>query len=155
MMDFGGSREPNRAGRHPSAIMMGYRKLGKTELMVSEVGLGCQSIGGGLYHGNKGEALNLLHHAYDAGITFYDTSDHYSLGNSEALLGQAFRGRRDKVVIATKAGTRYSPSAKIALKLRPLLRPFGRMLRSAKLSLHHLRAAERHYDFSPEYLIRC
>lgn len=133
---------------------MQYRPFGRTDLIVSELGLGCQSLGGGLFHRDDKAALALVGRAFDAGITFYDTSDHYSLGRSEELLGKAFRGRRERVIIASKVGTRYTRWARIALQARPLLRPMQRLLRPFRRPLQRARAAHRRHDFSRSYL-RC
>jgi aryl-alcohol dehydrogenase-like predicted oxidoreductase len=87
-----------------------YRALGATGLAVSEIGFGAWGIGGptpgATSYGPTDDALSLrtLAHALDRGITFFDTSNAYGDGHSETLIGQAFRGRRDAVVIATKAG---------------------------------------------------
>lgn len=90
---------------------MKYRKLGRTGLSVSEIGFGGWGIGGRTVgHTSYGEtddatSLAALSRALDCGITFFDTSSAYGEGHSEALIGQAFSGsKRDKVVIATKAG---------------------------------------------------
>ncbi|MGH8129482.1 MAG: aldo/keto reductase [Steroidobacteraceae bacterium] len=131
---------------------MNRRRLGNTKLEVSGIGLGCQSLGGGLYYRDDREAMRVLHRAADAGINFFDTADHYSLGQSEALIGKAFKGRRGGLILSTKVGTTYSPLATAALRARPLLRPFNRALRGLKLRLHHLRAAQRRFDFSAAYV---
>jgi aryl-alcohol dehydrogenase-like predicted oxidoreductase len=87
-----------------------YRKLGRSGLAVSEVGFGAWGIGGNkggaVAYGPTDEAqsLDALAAAYDAGINFYDTADLYGNGESERLIGKAFAGRRDKVVIASKVG---------------------------------------------------
>lgn len=92
---------------------MNYRALGKTGLKVSEIGLGTAQLGGpsligGRYIGSprieRKEALRILAKAYDSGINFYDTSDKYGDGEAERILGEAFSGKRDKVVLATKCG---------------------------------------------------
>ena len=111
-------------------------------------------MGGGLYYRNDRESVRMLRQAADAGINFFDTADHYSLGGSESLVGRAFRGRREAAIISTKVGTTYSTLATAALRARPLLRPFRRALRRHKLRLHQLRAAERSCDFSARYLER-
>lgn len=133
---------------------MQQRQLGNTGIAVSELGLGCQSLGGGLYHGGRRQALDLVTAAADAGIRFFDTSDHYSLGRSEEYLGAALRGRRHQVVIASKLGTTYSRFARAALTLRPAVRVFAGVLRPFKLAFHHARASRRHYDFSAAYVRR-
>ena len=70
---------------------MNYRNYGNTDLKVSELGLGCQSLGGGLYHRDDEESIKTLHKAFEYGINFYDVSDHHSLGMSEKLLGRTFK----------------------------------------------------------------
>ena len=84
---------------------MRYRQFGKTGWRVSEIGFGGARIGGLLAHdGGRATSLRTLEAAYDAGINFYDTADMYSQGESEILVGKAFRNKRDKVFIATKGG---------------------------------------------------
>ena len=131
---------------------MNYRQLGKTDLAVSEIGFGCQSIGGGLYYKNKSESTKTLLEGFDSGVNFFDTSDHYSQGESEKLIGKTFFGKRNKIIIGTKAGTSYSASANLILKLRPLGRPVSKYIRSMKIPLHLMRAKQKRSDFSAEYL---
>jgi aryl-alcohol dehydrogenase-like predicted oxidoreductase len=82
---------------------MTYRQLGNSGLTVSTVGLGCNQIGGKL---DLGGTRAVVDAAIEAGITLFDTADVYGreVGASEALLGQALEGRRDRVVLATKFG---------------------------------------------------
>ena len=133
---------------------MNYRKLGKTDLIVSEIGFGCQSIAGGLYYKNNRESMKTLLEAFDSGVNFFDTSDHYSQGESETLIGKTLKGRRDKIILGTKAGTLYSPLANYFLKLRPLARPVSKYIRSVKIQLHLMRAKGKRSDFSSQYLFR-
>jgi len=132
---------------------MKYRKLGKTDLIVSEIGFGCQSIGGGLYYKNNDESVKTLLQAFDSGVNFFDTSDHYSQGESEKLIGKAFKSKRDKIIIGTKAGTLYPPAANFILKLRPLIRPASKYMHSMKIPFHLIRAKQKRKDFSKKYLI--
>jgi len=91
---------------------MRYRPLGRTGLMVSEIGFGAWGIGGvtpgATSYGatDDGVSLAALRRAVDLGVTFYDTSNVYGDGHSEELIGRAFAGMRDRVVLATKAGRR-------------------------------------------------
>ncbi len=94
---------------------MQYRTLGRTGLRVSEVGFGAWAIGGpsrlGEVEVGWGEvddavSLRAIEAGFEAGITFFDTSDAYGEGRSETLLGKALRAKRDRVVIATKGGNR-------------------------------------------------
>ncbi|WP_189113390.1 aldo/keto reductase [Pilimelia terevasa] len=82
---------------------MRYRRLGRSGLVVSVVGVGCNAFGAGL---DQAGVTEVVHAALDAGITFFDTADLYGdpPGRSEELLGAALRGHRDDVVIATKFG---------------------------------------------------
>ena len=106
---------------------MKYRALGRTGLQVSEIGFGAWGIGGRTVgttsYGDTDDSTSLaaLGRALDCGITFFDTSSAYGNGHSEALIGQAFASKRDRVVIATKAGydawdkpPDFSPSAVVA-----------------------------------------
>ena len=82
-----------------------YRPLGKTGLVVSEIGLGCASWWGQKAFDER-QALALVHAALDHGVTFFDTGAAYSGGEAEPRLGRALKGRAlDGVVVATKAGT--------------------------------------------------
>jgi aryl-alcohol dehydrogenase-like predicted oxidoreductase len=76
---------------------MQYRKLGKSNLTISELGFG----GIPILRLPTNEAVTILRHAYDQGITFYDTANAYQ--DSEEKIGKAFAGMRDKVIIATKS----------------------------------------------------
>lgn len=84
-----------------------YRRLGRTGLRVSEIGLGCASFWGKRIF-SETEAIRLVHTAAQHGVTFFDTGPSYSGGNAEPRLGRALAGLKDKndLVIATKVGTR-------------------------------------------------
>ena len=83
---------------------MKYRKLGNTGLIVSEVALGTMQFGGKMNMGNLGQvdATRMVKFALDRGINFIDTADVYSLGESETLVGNALKGVRQEIVLATK-----------------------------------------------------
>lgn len=84
---------------------MRYRTLGNTNLRLSEIGFGAWTIGSDWWgHIDDDEAVRLLHRAFDLGITYFDTADQYGEGRSERLIGRAFKGRRDQVVIGGKFG---------------------------------------------------
>jgi aryl-alcohol dehydrogenase-like predicted oxidoreductase len=90
------------------------RTLGRSGIQVSAVGLGCWAIGGQFYNTegqplgwgevDDGQSIRAIHCALDWGVNFFDTADAYGVGHSEEVLGRALKGRRDKVVIATKFG---------------------------------------------------
>src|SRR5258707_9735226 len=83
---------------------MRYRKLGNTGLIVSEAALGTMQFGGKMNMGNLGQedTTRLVKVAMDSGINFIDTADVYSLGESEILVGNALKGVRNEIVLATK-----------------------------------------------------
>ena len=83
---------------------MEYRRLGKTGLDVSVVGMGCWGLSGGLGPVSQAQANATVHAAIDAGVTLFDTADAYGPRLSELMLGKALRGVRDQVLIATKVG---------------------------------------------------
>jgi aryl-alcohol dehydrogenase-like predicted oxidoreductase len=84
---------------------MRYRTLGNTGIQISEIGFGAWTIGSDWWgHIDDDEAVRLLHRAQDLGITYFDTADQYGEGRSERLIGRAFKGRRDRVVIGGKFG---------------------------------------------------
>lgn len=84
---------------------MQQRKLGKTNLKASVVCVGTWAIGGWRWGGtDEADSIRAIHAALDAGINFLDTAPAYGLGVSEEIVGKAVKGRRDKVIIATKCG---------------------------------------------------
>jgi aryl-alcohol dehydrogenase-like predicted oxidoreductase len=80
---------------------MEYRPLGRTGVSVSQLTLGAMMFGP-FGNPDRDDAIRIIHRALDAGITVIDTADAYSAGESEEIVGQALRGRRDDVVLATK-----------------------------------------------------
>lgn len=96
-----------------------YRPLGRTGLTVSEIGLGCASWWG-MKAFPEAEAQALVHAAIDHGVTFFDTGASYSHGEAEPRLGRALVGRaKDRLVIATKAGTYHAGGGRIARNFAP------------------------------------
>src|SRR5436190_5795558 len=93
-----------------------YRELGRTGLQVSEIGIGAWGIGGVMMiEGRPGsygaaddaEAIRMIHWGLDQGINFIDVAPAYGFGHSEELVGQALKGRRDKVIVETKVGEHH------------------------------------------------
>jgi aryl-alcohol dehydrogenase-like predicted oxidoreductase len=83
-----------------------YRRLGRSDIKVSEIGFGAWTIGLNWW-GKKiedDEAIRMLKRAYDLGINFYDTGDIYGKGKSEKLIGVAFKDMRNEIVYSTKWG---------------------------------------------------
>ena len=93
---------------------MRFRKFGKTDLVVSEIGFGAWAIGGNAMVGNTPigwgiaddeESVAAIKKAMDCGINFFDTADFYGLGHSEILLGKQL-GNNKELIVATKVGHR-------------------------------------------------
>jgi aryl-alcohol dehydrogenase-like predicted oxidoreductase len=132
---------------------MRYRPFGKTNLSVSELGFGCARIGGVFQRAGRVETVALLRSALDAGITFFDTADMYSQGESERLVGDAFAGHRHQVVIATKFGYVLPAPKRLVQRIKPLLRPLVTRLRLRQSQLSaRVRGGLAQQDFSPEYI---
>lgn len=84
---------------------MKARKLGKSDIHISEIGFGTWGIGGNAYgQTDDGESTKALHKAAELGITLFDTAPIYGMGRSEELLGKAFANNRNKMIFATKLG---------------------------------------------------
>ena len=88
---------------------MRRQPLGRTGLAVSEIGFGAWAIGGNA-HGNSygatsdSTSIDAVQRAVELGVNFFDTADVYGWGHSEEVLGQALKGRREDVLLATKVG---------------------------------------------------
>jgi aryl-alcohol dehydrogenase-like predicted oxidoreductase len=96
--------------------MLMKRILGSSGIEVGALGMGCWAIGGPFLLDGKpdgwgaiddAESIRAIQRASDLGVTFFDTADVYGTGHSERILGQALKGRRESVVIATKFGFTY------------------------------------------------
>ncbi|MBT2660938.1 aldo/keto reductase [Bacillus sp. ISL-45] len=82
---------------------MKRRKLGTSNLFVSEIGLGCMSLGT-----DYSKAQAVIEAALEEGINYFDTADLYDFGENEKVVGQALKKAREQVIIATKAGNRWT-----------------------------------------------
>lgn len=88
---------------------MKQRKLGSQGLSVSAIGLGCSGMSGDYGVPDDEESIKTMHRAIELGLNMFDTSDAYSAGKNELLVGEGIKGRRDKVIIATKFGNIRGP----------------------------------------------
>jgi aryl-alcohol dehydrogenase-like predicted oxidoreductase len=97
------------------------RKLGRSEIEVSALGMGCWAIGGPFWAGDKAsgwgdiddnQSIKSIHRALELGVNFFDTADVYGTGHSERILAKALESMRDKVVIATKFGNVFDEKNK-------------------------------------------
>ncbi len=97
------------------------RRLGRSGLDVSAMGVGCWAIGGPFTFNGRpagygavddAESVRAIHAALDLGVTLFDTADVYGCGHSERVLGRALAGRRDRVLVATKFGLRFDEATR-------------------------------------------
>ena len=108
-----------------------YRALGKTNLCCSVLGFGTSRLTSVFpLKLSRRQAIGLISVAADNGINFVDTADSYGQGDSEIVLGEAIKGKRNAFILASKVGYRFSHIGKfIAMakpSLKPVLRPFCR-----------------------------
>ena len=90
---------------------MKKRKLGKSELEVSAIGLGCMGMSFGYGPAaDKKEMMSLIRSAVERGVTFFDTAEVYGPFTNEELVGEALAPLRDQVAIATKFGFKPDPN---------------------------------------------
>jgi aryl-alcohol dehydrogenase-like predicted oxidoreductase len=130
-----------------------YRQFGKTGWRVSEIGFGGARIGGLLAQdGGRATSLKTLEAACDAGINFFDTADMYSQGESEILVGKAFRNKRDRVFIATKGGYSLPRQKRLIQFIKPFAKPIVRALGLRRSAVPASLSGTVSQDFSPGYL---
>ena len=84
--------------------------LGHSNIKVNRIGLGCMGMSEFYGSFNEIESINTLHKAIDLGVNFFDTADMYGWGANERLLGKAFKGRWDDVILATKFAVMRGPN---------------------------------------------
>lgn len=136
------------------------RTLGKSKLEVSALGLGCWAIGGpwtwaqpgrepypaGWGNTDDEESMHAIHAALDMDVNFFDTAANYGAGHSEVVLGRALKGKREKVVIATKFGhivneqekTVYGDAAQIIKNVRTDVENSLRRLQTDFIDIYQL-----------------
>jgi aryl-alcohol dehydrogenase-like predicted oxidoreductase len=116
---------------------MKYRKLGKNGPEISVIGFGAWAIGGDWASGwgDQDDQISSesVRVALDAGVTFYDTAAAYGLGHSEVVIGQALKGARDKVILATKCGLVWDENGKVSKN-----GTFDSIIQEAEASLRRL-----------------
>jgi aryl-alcohol dehydrogenase-like predicted oxidoreductase len=88
-------------------IFLKKRKLGKSDLWVTELGLGCMSIGT-----DEKAAREIIETALDEGINYFDTADLYDFGENEKIVGSALKQVRENVILASKVGNRWNQDKK-------------------------------------------
>src|SRR5256712_9697079 len=133
-----GQRQRRKRRPFVEGIAMQKRKLGKSNLEVSALGLGCMGMSFGYGPAaDKKEMISLIRTAVERGVTFFDTAEVYGPFTNEELVGEALAPLRDQVVIATKFGFKPDPNSGprwSGLDSRP---EHIKEVAEASLSLHH------------------
>src|SRR6187200_1032174 len=96
-----------------------HRSLGGGGLSVSAIGLGCMSLSGVYGAADDAASEDLIRYAIDQGVDHLDSSDMYGWGHNEEVIGRAIKGRRDRVVLATKFGQTQNPGGGNGVNGRP------------------------------------
>ena len=131
------------------------RTFGNTDLQVSEIGIGCQSLAGGVFRQiEPQQARRILRYAYDRGINFFDLSQSYGDLKIERLVGDIFRHERDKVIFAAKIGEYYPGMLVPLARARNFLKPLRRALLPIKTQLHRLMHSQRKFSFSSKHITK-
>jgi aryl-alcohol dehydrogenase-like predicted oxidoreductase len=103
----------------PASPPAGTRTLGRDGLVVPALGLGCMGMSQMYGPADRDESIATVHRALDLGVTFLDTADVYGDGHNEELVGEAIRGRRDEVQLATKFSLRRNDRGGMDIDGRP------------------------------------
>jgi aryl-alcohol dehydrogenase-like predicted oxidoreductase len=131
---------------------MERRSFGATGLSTSVLGMGCSRLGSFGSTSSPEEAKATIRLAVERGVSYFDTADIYGQGDSERLLGAALGPDRDRVLIATKAGRRFSGRARLAARLKAPIKLAMKLLPGLEDGLKKARAGHLSTDFSADYL---
>lgn len=105
---------------------MKYTNLGSSGIVISRITHGCMELGGGPWETRNDEHnIELLHTAFDHGVTTFDTAESYGGGHSEEVVGRAFHGMRDKVVLCTKVSREHLHKADVIAACEGSLKRLG------------------------------
>ena len=115
------------------------------------LGLGCSRIGSFNNPLSLADSVGLLRHAFDLGVSLFDTANIYGQGDSERAIGRALRGHRNEAVIVTKAGNGFSVKMTLLRPLKPLLRPLIRAGQGAAITA--VRQGALRQDWRPQALL--
>ena len=131
---------------------MEYRTLGDSGLTASVLGMGCSRLASVTTPHAPGEVMATLDEAIEKSVTFLDTADVYGQGDSERLIGAAMRGRRDKLIVCTKAGLRLSAPQQLIRLVKPVANPILRRWRRSRTAAVQARLRSQRQCFEADYI---
>ena len=134
---------------------MEFRTLNSVPLLPASVlGLGCARLGSVLTPSSGAGDHRLIDLALAEGVNFFDTANIYGQGDSERTLGRALRGRRDRVLIVSKGGQRFSPLGRATPLVKPLLRAAAAELPALRRLIARVRRGHVGHSFDRRQLTR-
>ena len=123
---------------------MKYKKVGRTGLKVSAIGMGTGFFGS---HTNEADAMKIMDVAFEKGINLFDTANSYTGGKSEEIVGKALKNKRHAVVLATKVANRQGPGPNdLGLSRKHIMRAVEESLR--RLDTDYI---DIYYAHTPDY----
>ncbi len=131
---------------------MQYVILGKTGLKASRIGYGCSRIASLSSDHSPSEVRSTLLKAFNQGVNFFDTANVYGQGDSERMLGKLIRGKRDQVILCSKAGMTISMSQTFIRSIKPLANIILRNWKRGRTNTIAARKQKERQCFEPDYL---
>jgi aryl-alcohol dehydrogenase-like predicted oxidoreductase len=116
--------------------------------------MGCSGIGRTLHRRDDAGAIATLKSSFEQGVNFFDTAPGYCAGDSERLIGEAFSGKREQVIITSKVGVRSTLVGRFVKRQKHLLRPLRSLLGPRKSTLlSRIYQSQRRIDFSADFIV--
>lgn len=129
--------------------------MGNTAIECSIVGLGTGRLASVANGVSRADAMRLIGVAQDCGINLIDTADSYAQGGSEKIIGRALEGKRDKFIIITKAGYRFSTVGSGLRLIKPLAKRVLKYFKGGKNVTGSVRSNVARQDFAPSNIRNC
>lgn len=131
---------------------MEFRRLGNTGLEPSVIGFGCQDIAA--KHAQRAEVMATMRAAIESGINLFDTADSYGHGEAERMVAEVSRGRRDQLILCTKAGySSIGPIKRLEKAVRPHVKEILKRWGPVKSAAGTVRRQYSGQDFRPDYIV--
>lgn len=131
-------------------VEMEYRKLGQTDLRPSVLSFGCNRLA--TMDGDAAEVEATLLEAFERGVNFFDTADCYNQSDSERVLGRVFQGRRDRILICSKAGMTIGALQGLQPRIIPLAKRVVKRWSFARNTAASIAGQMNSQNFQPDYI---